>query len=218
MKKILLINEDFNEQLFLDTFLKKIGFDTLALRSEVSLLDTLLGFKPNVVIATGDGPKVKGLRIAEKLKKRGSKAVLMLLFPPHRARDEKAMAAFKDFTIIETPVNPRLLIGLLCDALGLNKDVIMQKFERLPMVKAASGTTEKDGQKQNDSSLVKVTSAPKKFDDILKQFPPYPDRGFPKETVQSEVKGIREFEEKNPDLKSLDKKRIDFVLKLFKKP
>ncbi len=59
--------------------------------------------------------------------------------------------------------------------------------------------------------------AKSKYDEILEKHASYPDRGFSKDAVQNETKSIREYEQQNPEIKSLDERRIEFVLKLFKK-
>ncbi len=215
MKRILLVLEDYNEQSFIETLFKKIGFDVLSLRNEVMLSDNLLTFKPDVVIGTGDGPKIKGSRISKKVRERGFAAHMILLFPINKINDQKLMEQFKDEVCMETPINPRQLIGTLCDLTKLNAETVFQKYEKLPISKMGGG--------KNSRDLLTIISGKggdsreSKYADILNKSPQYEDKGFSKDKVATEVEKIREFEKGHPDLKELDKMRQDFVVALYKK-
>ncbi len=69
MRKILLLVEDFNEIVFLDTILKKLGWDVLAQQAEFGLSELLLSFSPDILVITAKGKKLDGLKVSERIKK-----------------------------------------------------------------------------------------------------------------------------------------------------
>ncbi len=222
MKRILLLNEDYNEQLFLDTFLKKMGFDTLHVRNDISIPEIVLTFKPDAVLVTGEGTRIRGIRVAEKLRKRGSTAKIIFLFPLNKIKDEKLMEIYKGQIVVETPVNPRSLIPVLCRALKMDLENMLEKFERLSIAKSYSMGQKEDGQivlNQRPSEISKpvVSMRSERYEKILAVTPDYEDKGFSKDVVNAVTTEIRKFEKDNPDLQKLDEARQAFVVKLYQK-
>ena len=69
MKKIMFVMEDYNEMVFVETVLKKIGFDCMGLQNDVAINDKILGFSPALLIADGFGRKTNGLLLCQKIKR-----------------------------------------------------------------------------------------------------------------------------------------------------
>lgn len=223
MRRILLILEDYNEQVFLETFLKKIGFDVLPVRNEMMLADQMLIFKPDIIISTGDGNKIKGPNILKKMTKNRGTIKLILLFPMNKLHDETYMSQFKADVAVETPINPRLLIGTICAVSHLNPEPILAKFEKLPIATGNSGTKKEDIKiiSSRDEKKIFVKDAmpdrKSKYAQILKESADYEDLGFARSKVNEEIKKNREYEKENPELEKLEEDRKKFVLALFKK-
>jgi CheY-like chemotaxis protein len=133
MRRILLVIEDYNEALFLEGFLKKLGFDLENVRSESQLSDKMLSFAPDLVVATGDGKKISGAKVTEKVRRKGSKARLLLLYSKNRMADQMFLDNGVADGITETPVNPRDFVVMVCRLLALELEPMIKKFEKLPL-------------------------------------------------------------------------------------
>src|SRR4051812_37957777 len=131
MKRIFMVIEDYNELLFLETLLKKVGFEVETVKNEVNVAERMLALSPDLVIATGDGLKVNGIRVSKKVKKKGYNAKLLLLFPRSKLQNPQLLNSFVADAAVETPLNPRAIITSVCQLLDLDLDSLMQKFERL---------------------------------------------------------------------------------------
>ena len=223
MRRILLVLEDYNELLFLETLLKKVGFDVEGIRNETSLAEKMVGFSPDLVIATGDGHKISGVRVGQKVKKKGQKAKLLLLFPRQRFQQERAMDIFSADGAAETPLNPRAILGSVCDLTEVPPEGVMTKFEKLPIAResaAPQGIQIITGKKPPRAVAADLSSTPEdraqKYLQILRSAPTGPETTFPRQLVQQEM-------EKNsaaplpPHWDEIDKERKKFVELLFKK-
>ena len=196
MRRVLLVLEDYNELLFLETLLKKVGFDVEGIRNETSVTEKMMGFTPDLVVATGDGNKINGMRVSKKVKKKGQHAKLLLLFPRNRIQQERALDSFSADGAVETPLNPRATIMTICELMGVNPQPIMAKFEKLPIAKDTATPegiqiiSAKKGQPAGASDEVSSTGADpraKKYMKILKEAPSAPETTFPKSIVQKEM-------------------------------
>lgn len=217
MRRILLVLEDYNEQVFLETLLKKIGFDALSVRNELLLSDQMLIFKPDVIIGTGDGVKLKGINIQRKMQKNRVPAKLILLFPLQKLQDQKLMASYSADVAVETPVNPRVLIETICIVAQLDASSVIKKFEKLPIAK--NEEVKSDGIKVVSGKLDdKKYSRKDQYSQILKKSQSYPDLGFAKPSVAEELTKIRQYEkEETEEVKKIDEERKKFVVALYKK-
>ncbi|MCC6276877.1 MAG: hypothetical protein IT289_03050 [Oligoflexia bacterium] len=227
MKKILLCIEDYNELLFLEGLLKKLGFDIESIRNEAALSEKVIGFSPDVVIATGDGNKVQGQRVSKKVKKKDSGPKLILLFPRLKLRNQNLLSQYTADAAVETPLNPRSIINSVCQVAGIDVDLITQKFEKLSI--------SKDGQNDPMQIIQGKTKTPEKrtdgpplpseeensirmkhYKELLKNAPQSHVNGFPHNRVADETAEIRKWANHN-DVKQIDEERKAFVRALFKK-
>jgi hypothetical protein len=229
LKRILLVIEDYNEALFLETLLKKVGFEVESIRNEVTLAERMLAISPDLVVATGDGLKVNGQRVSKKVKKKGNHSKLLLLFPRQKLQNPHLLDSFVTDAAAETPLNPRTIITAVSQLLGIDIDTIMSKFDKLSISKEANAKDDAlqviAGKKTKrvspstpsarldpEADRVRV----QKYADFLKDAPKSNLNGFPHNKVQDELASIREYEKEN-NLNSLDEERKSFVTKLFKK-
>lgn len=224
MRKILLVLEDYNELLFLETLLKKVGFDVVSIRNEVSLTEKMMGFSPDLVIATGDGHRISGARVGKKVKKGGNHAKLLLLFPRAKLQSDHLLDSLSADGVVETPLNPRNIILTICGLTGMSPDHVIGKFEKLPI---AHDTVTRPEEIQIISSRKAPASGAdpadpdrdrvQKYDQLLKDLPASPYNGFSRQSVQAETKEMRDYERTHADVKAIDELRQAFVKALFKK-
>ncbi|MDZ4677135.1 MAG: hypothetical protein SGI74_06445 [Oligoflexia bacterium] len=227
MKRILLVIEDYNELLFLETLLKKVGFEVESIRNEVTLAERMLAISPDLVVATGDGHKINGVRVGKKVKKKGNHSKLLLLFPRNKLQNPDLLDAFIADAAVETPLNPRTIITSVSQLLEVDLAAIMVKFDKLSISKDSSAdnlqhitgkkekhvsTSESNHTLHPESDQLRV----QKYAQFLKEAPTSNLNGFPHNKVQEELSSIRQYE-KSTDLTLLEQERKNFVLKLFKK-
>ena len=70
MSKVLLVYDDFAELSNLDSALKKVGFDVIALTNEYTIKDQVVTFNPDVIVVCGDSSRVSTLSVGKKLKEK----------------------------------------------------------------------------------------------------------------------------------------------------
>jgi hypothetical protein len=242
MRRILLVLEDYNELLFLEMLLKKVGFDVESIRSEVSLAEKLMAVSPDLVVSTGDGHKILGTRVAQKVKRKGSLTKLILLYPRTKAQQMQTIENFIADGVQETPLNPREILTAICSLTNVPVEGILTKFERLPLGKENLPESQIVGGRvsmTDDNIVVNGDSVVEGLEGLLKEefgnhppkkdpvrmskylkylvnLPPSPVDGFSKQAIQRAVQDIRK-NENDPAIKKLDQERKDFVVALFKK-
>lgn len=208
--------------LFLEGFLKKLGFDVDSIRSEAALAEKVLAFAPHLVLSTGEGKKINGNRVHGKL---NNNCQLILLFPRNKLNDEKFTANYFAQAMEETPVNPPRLLKAICSVTGLEEDTVLEKYQKLGI---AQGSMDGDDQEmQVVSGKVGSQGLPlvdpkeekrrvKKYADLIAELPDTPEVPFDKAKVKAAV----EDNQKNADddsTKELNQQRKDFVKALAKK-
>ena len=130
----MLVIDDFNELVGLETLFRRLGFDVLSLGREVHVPEAVLGFPPDLVIATGLGRHVDGLKLAPKLRYGNSQPRLVVLLP---YRDQSAVGDRPELlyaevdAIIETPFDPRSALKVVSRLLNLDPEPIMQKYSKI---------------------------------------------------------------------------------------
>jgi DNA-binding response OmpR family regulator len=69
MRKVMLVIDEIQQLVGLETFMRRLGFDVLSLSKDALVPDALLGFQPEIVIASQQGRNVDGLKLSKRLKK-----------------------------------------------------------------------------------------------------------------------------------------------------
>jgi hypothetical protein len=134
VRRILLAIEDYNELVFCETILKKIGFDTQSYQTELAISESLISFRPDLLIMTAAGTRVNGLNYLQKLKTKYAAlpVVLVGLRKTLNVKDKQIVA------LLEPPVSPRLLIEVMASLFGMDEEPMIVKFERATDSKKAS--------------------------------------------------------------------------------
>jgi DNA-binding response OmpR family regulator len=130
--RVLLLYDDFKELTQTEGFLKKTGFDVLAAQNERSLLDHLLGFRPEVIVCFGGSSRVSTLSVGKKLKeslKYNGKVVLIV--PKGMKLQPEELLKIKMNVLLEAPVDPEKMIKVLAKQLALNEKGLLEKLHRL---------------------------------------------------------------------------------------
>jgi hypothetical protein len=137
MRKILLIYEDFNELTSLEASLKKGGFDVIGLSTEYSLSEKMLSFRPDIVIASGRGPKVSTISVGKKLKdmtKWPGKSIL--IFPTGFKPNPQDLIKARMDLILESPIALNRMIQILAKLMGLAEQNLMDKINKISVAES----------------------------------------------------------------------------------
>jgi CheY-like chemotaxis protein len=127
MLRVLMVLEDYGELMFLQTVLKKIGFDVDSTQNPRLLSDNLLAMNPDVLVMTAYGKRVKGVEIAKTVRKtRGIPRIVLIRGPGSLTDADPAIEGW-----LESPVGAISLLNLLGDLCGLNKELLNDKFQKL---------------------------------------------------------------------------------------
>lgn len=80
MIRIVLVIDDYKESLACQTLLKKLGFDIMSINKDSQFEKTILGFLPDIVIASFKTKNVDGIHLGGRAKKLISKPRVLLLY------------------------------------------------------------------------------------------------------------------------------------------
>ena len=138
MLRVALVLDDYNELIYLQTVLRKIGIDVEGLQNTKKYEELSLGFNPQVIIVSAFGKKVQGIDFVKNLHRpRGLPKVLLLSTAENPVSKEEAEASKADL-VIESPISPKNLIHSLALITPIDEKVLIEKFEKLQ----ASGALE----------------------------------------------------------------------------
>lgn len=228
-----MVLEDYGELMFLQTVLKKIGFDVDSTQNPRKFSDSLLTMNPDILIMTANGKRIRGLELASQVKKQRGLPKIILI----RAGSMTG-GAVMDVEIegwLDSPVAAPDLLDKIAELNGLNKQILQDKLLKLRMSETADeharvlklegeqsgGTLDKSEQPTgNFGSLKASTLSPDerkaRYGQFLKDNSSPPSAGFGFKDVQEQVKALRK-EETEEDLADLERERRAFVEHLFKK-
>lgn len=131
MLRILLVIDDYNELIYLQTLLKKMGFDVEGLQNQKKYSDVSLGFNPHILLTTARGAKVNGLQLAQGLNKaRGLPKIIALRQVGQRLSPEELEEAQVD-DLLDSPINPKKLLSSLARLGGLSEEVLHEKYSKV---------------------------------------------------------------------------------------
>lgn len=134
MRRILLVIDDFNELVGLETLFRRLGFDVLSLGRESLVVDAILGFPPDLVIATGRGRHINGIQLASKLRIGSVNPRLVVLLPSRADGDFSAdpdLAHADVDAVIETPFDPQAALKVVARLLAIPSEPLLEKFEKI---------------------------------------------------------------------------------------
>lgn len=225
MRKIMLILEDYNELVFAETVLKKMGFDALGLQSESQIYDKILGFSPHLIISEGVGRKINGLTVSHKTKRvRGLPKFVLVLNPQDHIEVSDLERLQIDYTFFR-PLHPSALIDGVANVLGLDADSLQQKLKKLGLFQEPSKerfqiVSNRGGATEYEANFKNTTMSPEerelRFKKGLGDLPEPEVNGLDHQKVQEQTKEFR-IRENDPEIHAIDDERQAFVRALFKK-
>jgi hypothetical protein len=222
MTRILLAVEEFNELIFLEKLLKKLGFDVLGVQNDTVIPEKLMSFNPELLIITSQGNRVNGAKVLARLKTKGNFPKTIFLNPRGRAAvttDKSIVAA------LDSPVSPRTIIELLSSVFGLDEEVMLEKYEKSSdyvateekgiHVQSKDPKPQPSGpspsfQSQREESSEKKAKRSQKYKELATKNPLPPFQGLKRSQVVDQVKEFRN-EEKQGLYKSIDEERVAFA-------
>ncbi len=143
MLRIFLVIDDYNELIYLQSLLKKLGFDVEGLQNPKKYTDVSLGFNPQILITTAKGKKVDGLSLARGIaKRRGIPKIIALRSAGENILPNELDDAGVD-QVLDSPINPKKLILCIANLGGVDEAVLLDKYQR---VKANQTITDEDAQ------------------------------------------------------------------------
>ncbi len=226
MKKILLVLEDYNELLFVETLLKKVGFDCLGLQSEQKIADSLLSFNPHLLISEGYGRKISGFQIAQKLKKNKNHPKQMIIVGAGDKVDPAEMDQWEISGKLTRPVHPVELSEVLGRVLGLDPNLLKEKFQKLGLFQDKKSDDKLkivSGRVPPAKQLVHLKESPLNDDDrslrgrkAIEDLPQPEVDGIDNKQVSQQIKEFRSRED-DPEIKEIDAERFSFTKQLFKR-
>lgn len=227
MLRVLLVLEDYGELIFLQTVLKKIGFDVEGVQNSRSLNDQILTLNPDVVVMTAFGKRVRGFDSATQIKRvRGLPHLILIRTPGSPPMDDPGIAAWLD-----SPVGAQQLLDCIADLCHLDKKLLHDKFLKLRVQEAAEQARTLRPDNADTASLDKAEKSSGNFSNLSPDTMSTSERqeryskfiksempskhGFAIKQVQEQVRELRKME--SSDLDDLEAERSAFVEQLFKK-
>lgn len=223
MRKILLVIEDYHERTYLQTMLKKIGWDVIGLSTELGLSEQILTFRPDALIVSQMVRRIKGMDICKNIKKRDGFPKLLLIGSSTPSREELDKNHIDLF--LTSPINNRLLFEFLEKAGGFSAKASLQKIRsmRYPQEKGSGGEEHSRPERQEESlapTIDKVVfdeSTPRKlkYDEFLKKNPVSSKQTHFRPSEIANYTGKILAEGYTEEEKKLDEDKKEFVKALF---
>lgn len=228
MLRVLMVLEDYGELMFLQTVLKKIGFDVDAIQNARSFQESVLRMNPDVLVMTAAGKRVRGLDLLGQLKKnRGLPRVLLLHAPGASPENTPEVDMWR-----EAPLSAANLLRAIAELSQLNEQVLLDKFGRLHLseeeqerervLKIENIAQPSLARGENAGNFGQLKASTLNDADRRDRYAkfltgPAPERhGFSVKQVQEQVKSLRK-EEAATDQGDLERERRAFVEHLFRK-
>ncbi len=129
MSKVLLIFEDYTELNTLQFTLKKVGFDCIGISTEFGTSEQVISFNPDIVIASGKGPKVSTVGVGRRLKEmpRWTGKAVLIFASGFKPKPEDLMKIRMD-VVLEAPVENVRLIQVLAKLTNQDDQVLIEKL------------------------------------------------------------------------------------------
>ncbi len=229
MLRVLMVLEDYGELMFLQTVLKKIGFDVDAIQNPRLFPDACLKMNPDVLVMTANGKKVKGLELSRSIRRvRGVPQIILIRSGSLTKEEDLNVDAWLD-----SPVGAMPLLNAIGDTCGLNKDVLADKFVKLRLQEVGEDEVPQlasDIEPLSEEEMARAVESFGNFEPLEKSTLSEADRkdrykkfltnevpaevGFSVKQVQAQIKELRACE--NPEeLADLERERKAFVEQLF---
>lgn len=211
MRKVLIVTDDYKEQTLLETFLRKFGFDTKAIRRDILLNDELLVFSPEIIIATLSGRSVDGKKIGQKLLHQPNKPQLILLH--HSGEDCDGARAE---ALLERPLKPEEILAAFSQVAGLDWNKLMEKYQQMFTEEELAQIFHVTGAAPIEkATLLKDPERAEYFNQLTDWLSEDELNEWDGDRVKKEIESLRQ--SRGPEADDLDNLKKKFVRSLFKK-
>ena len=131
MLRVLLLIDDYNELLYLQTILKKIGFDVEGLNSQKKYSDASLGFNPQILVASAKAKKVDALALGQTIRRhRGFPKIIALKRSNVSVTRDEMESSGLDLCV-DSPVNIKKLVLAITELGDIDEAGFLAKLEKL---------------------------------------------------------------------------------------
>lgn len=233
MLRVLMVLEDYGELMFLQTVLKKIGFDVDSTQNPRKFNDSLLAMNPDILLMTAAGKRIRGVELSTQVRKQRGLPKIILIRTGGFSQDSVKDAEIDGW--LESPVAAPDLLDKIAELCHLNKQILQDKLLKLRMSETSEeqarvlklegeehgGTLDKSVQSSGNFGTLKASTMSSnerqsRYNQFLKDNDAPPSAGFGFKDVQEQVKALRK-EESQSNLEDLERERRAFVEHLFKK-
>ena len=156
--------------------LKKVGFDVVGINNEVALIDQVLGFNPDIVVAYGRNVRVSTFSVSQKLREIKTFAGKVALVVPKGIRPSRdEVLRMRMDAILETPLTHERLIQVLSKISGKDAEAQLQKFSKSTLEReeaasvSVSGKVAPSEETAMDPGSTAAKVAKKQFADPVRQ-------------------------------------------------
>lgn len=136
MKRILLVTEDFNEMTFLETLLKKLGFDAMGIQNPAQASDKAMAMNPEMLILSDF---IKGNSTHQILETLVSYRpnMFVILMKTDLKTTNLHVAEFVN-RAVKSPVDPVDFIQNVGEVANLNTEALLEKYYKLGLFKGGA--------------------------------------------------------------------------------
>ncbi len=237
MRRILILIEEYNEMVFIETFLRKIGFDVVGIQKASKLEGELLSFNPNILFISGKSKQIPAVEICKDiLKKHGESSPNIIYLYSGKPTESMMELDGLVSAFIESPVDPGKLIHIISVIGEMDEEKLINKYQKMVSAResqVAKEASEKDvniihhkedkegiqhlkGQSEGQAPLTEREKSYKEF--LSHQAPVDTHKTLPPETMRQFQKELaaQKFED-DPDEEVRLEETEKFLKALFKK-
>lgn len=185
MVRVLLLVDDYRELVFLQTLLKKTGFDVDGTQNGGKYEEMKLTLNPELIIASSRGKTINGLQLAEDLKRHNDLPRFILIVPHKMAQKIHGLKLKNVDGIIDSPIDAKKLLVTIAKVCGLDSEALIQKLNKM--------MSSLDTDNEDDLQLLKMQ--PGTGDDKIRIAGDRPDSGDSETFIAGERQDGAETEE-----------------------
>lgn len=129
--------EEFTELTSTESYLKKVGFDTIGISNDKLLGQNLTAFNPDIVVVHGADRRFSSIAICQKLRENHKfhGKIIMILNEGKEVTPEELLK-IKVHSVIQAPVTPEKMIHSVSKLAKMNTQNLLDKLHRLGVLES----------------------------------------------------------------------------------
>lgn len=171
MFKVLVVYDEYNELISVESTLKKVGIDVIGLGTEFSFKEKMLSFNPDAVLVHGKGYKFTTTAIGKKLKEMNRwKGKSILIYPPDQDPQPEDLLNLRMDLMLQSPVSSIRILQVIAILFGKEEDVLVNRYHRaleLEKSRASNAIKNKNQIKESDSKTIRVKGHESPLDEAI---------------------------------------------------